>query len=268
MEDDFSKIRIDITGEKYGRLTVLCPSHRDKYGKIVWKCICDCQKNKPENQIKYTYTTKSNLDRGVNPNKNGGTKSCGCLHDELVGERSKNNKKYNKYDLNTYDFGVGYCKDGYMFYFDKEDYDLIKKYTWHKHQDGYIRTVYETYKDENGKNHNKYIMMHQLLYMNYYKNGNKEMDHINGKRFDNRKANLREATRIEQTQNTKLYSNNSSGYKGVSWNKIEKRWTAYITNNKKRIHLGTFTNFEDAIKARLKAQKEYFGEFNRTNEEI
>lgn len=56
---------------------------------------------------------------------------------------------------------------------------------------------------------------------------------------------------------SKLSTNNTSGIKGLSWAKREKKWRAYIIIGKKHIHLGYFKNKEDAIKARLEAEEKY-----------
>ncbi len=65
---------IDITGQKFGRLTVTAVAKRASPGKpgTVWECLCDC------GQI--TKAVAGNL-------KNGHTKSCGCLQRELNAER-------------------------------------------------------------------------------------------------------------------------------------------------------------------------------------
>jgi hypothetical protein len=52
--------------------------------------------------------------------------------------------------------------------------------------------------------------------------------------------------------------NNTSGVKGVSWNKEKEAWDAYIGIHRKRIRLGRYTNFEDAVKARKQAEEEYY----------
>lgn len=52
--------------------------------------------------------------------------------------------------------------------------------------------------------------------------------------------------------------NNTSGVKGVSWNKEKEAWDAYINIHGKRIRLGRYTKFEDAVKARKRAEEEYF----------
>lgn len=89
-----------------------------------------------------------------------------------------------------------------------------------------------------------------------------EVDHINGCRWDNRWANLREATRSQNcTNRRKLSTANTSGTRGVSWNKKTKKWVVQIgpRNGKRRV--GQFTNKEDAISAYSQAAKKLFGPF-------
>ena len=52
--------------------------------------------------------------------------------------------------------------------------------------------------------------------------------------------------------------NNTSGHKGVSWNKSHGKWQAYIGVHHKCIKLGYFTDIEEAIKARMEAEEKYF----------
>lgn len=66
----------------------------------------------------------------------------------------------------------------------------------------------------------------------------------------------------ELLSETKL--NNTSGVTGVSKNANKKRWRAYITINKKRIHLGTFDLFEDAVNARKEAEEKYYNKYEMT----
>ena len=63
------------------------------------------------------------------------------------------------------------------------------------------------------------------------------------------------------TINSGIQRNNKSGVTGVVWVEQINRWTAQITYQKKRIHLGSFENLEDAIKARENAEIKYFGEY-------
>lgn len=251
-------MRQDLTGMKIGRLTVLNKlDERDKNGNIVWKCVCDCQKD-TEN---YTYVTTGNLNLAMKTTSKG-TRSCGCLKSANMRELGRRNSRSNKYDLSSQTYGIGYTHDGYCFVFDKEDYDLIRKYCWHRHDDGYLRTRYDVFRDEEGKLHNRYIMMHQLILINDKKEL-LEIDHINGKPFDNRKCNLRLGTHSANMINRVMLASNTSGHKGVCYSNRECKWKAYINYDKNRIHLGTFLTYEEAVCAREKAEKMYHNDFRR-----
>lgn len=91
------------------------------------------------------------------------------------------------------------------------------------------------------------------------------VDHKNGCRLDCRKSNLRLATATQNTQNSSLYSNNTSGYKGVHLFK-NKYWAASIVYLKKKIHIGYFDSPEKAAEAYNKKALELFKEFAKLNE--
>lgn len=61
--------------------------------------------------------------------------------------------------------------------------------------------------------------------------------------------------------NSKLYSTNTSGHRGVTWSKKDNKWNAYLMINQKFKNLGYFSNIDDAVKRRKEAEIEYFGEF-------
>lgn len=166
---------------------------------------------------------------------------------------SESKKVKNKYDLSG-EYGIGWTQNGYEFYFDKEDYELIKNYCWHKHQDGYLRTRYDCV---NG--HNKYILMHRLIMVGFDKDRTIEVDHRNGKPNDNQKDNMRVTTHAENMKNIKLSSACKFGVNGVNYNKLENKYKANISGK----HLGTFENLEDAITARKQAEIEIYGEYLR-----
>jgi len=84
-----------------------------------------------------------------------------------------------------------------------------------------------------------------------------QVDHINGRPTDNRWDNLRLVTQAENSRNCKLPSNNTSGAIGVWRRSADGKWNAEIKKNRKKIYLGSFVNFEDAVKVRKEAEKKY-----------
>ena len=90
-----------------------------------------------------------------------------------------------------------------------------------------------------------------------------EIDHVNNQRDDNRLSNLREATRRENAANARLAVNNSSGVKGVSFDRWTGRWIAYAHVEGKMRNLGRFDNQADAARASYEARRKAFGEFAR-----
>lgn len=153
---------------------------------------------------------------------------------------------HNAYDLSG-EYGICYTAKGTPFYFDLEDYDLIKDYAW------YERLGYAVCKRES-----VFFSMQDLVFPH---SEEFVVDHIYGNRNDNRKAFLRLATRTQNNQNKRLRSDNTSGVTGVNYHKKRNSWVARIRVNKQEIRLGYFATFESAVRARLQAEKEYFGEF-------
>ncbi|MCM8735974.1 HNH endonuclease [Azospirillum sp. A1-3] len=88
-----------------------------------------------------------------------------------------------------------------------------------------------------------------------------DLDHINRVKSDNRLANLREATRSKNMGNKSMSKNNSSGVKGVTWDKSRGKWQAKIMENGNNRFLGHFTDLDAAASAYASAAREYFGEF-------
>ena len=160
----------------------------------------------------------------------------------------RRNAKENKYDLSG-EYGVGYASNtGERFYFDLEDYDKLKEHCWWA-----TRHYMWTYI----KGTTKRLSMHRLIMESP---DDKEVDHINWKRYDNRKENLRVCTHQENMMNCPSRKN-YSGITGIVWDENRKLWTARITVEKKNKYLGRFESKDDAIKARLEAEAKYYGEF-------
>ena len=90
------------------------------------------------------------------------------------------------------------------------------------------------------------------------------IDHINHIKDDNIWTNLRDATNSQNQANRLKLNNNTSGYKGVCWDKERKKWGAQIMYMNKRIYLGRYTTLQEAAEAYKKKSIELFGEFSYT----
>jgi hypothetical protein len=92
--------------------------------------------------------------------------------------------------------------------------------------------------------------------------GEMEIDHINGNRADNQIANLRLANCSQQSHNSAIRADNSSGVRGVSWNRKSCKWMAYINKHGIHYHLGYFDTFGEAKAARIAAEIRLHGKFS------
>jgi hypothetical protein len=92
-----------------------------------------------------------------------------------------------------------------------------------------------------------------------------EVDHEDGNGLNNVRSNLRIATRSQNQGNTRLGSNNSSGYKGVYWSKKLQKWVAQIGMDGKLTYLGLYDTAEEAALVYDENAREYFGEFALLN---
>ena len=135
---------------------------------------------------------------------------------------------------------------------DDEDFEFVRIHKWHLSMRGY---AYRRSKRDS-------ISMHHDLMA--VPEGHVQ-DHINGDRLDNRRTNLRPATALQNSANAKRRSDNTSGYKGVCWNKQAGKWKAQIRRDGKRVFLGYFTDMVEAANAYDRSAKECFGEFAKLN---
>lgn len=114
---------------------------------------------------------------------------------------------------------------------------------------------------KNSKSASKTV--HRLVATAYIPNikNTKNVDHINNNKTDNHATNLRWATTSENAMNQKLSTANTSGHKGVSYDKRRNKWAVQIILNGKKIYLGRFDDIADAVHARKKKAEELFGKF-------
>lgn len=232
----------DLTGQRFERLVVTgrAPNQYSSNGRaqIMWYCDCDCgTKNK--------IVSSSHLSSGA-------TKSCGCISRERTIKFNKETKtKRNKYDLSG-EYGIGWTTNtNKEFYFDLEDYDLIKDYCWFENDKGYIVTS-----RPNKKLHRVVMNITDSKIM---------IDHISHNMNDNRKSKLRIVNSSQNQMNKSVQKNNKSGVPGVHWDSKDEVWCAYITKNGKRFNLGEYQNYDDAVKARRNAEENLFKEYSYLN---
>ena len=131
---------------------------------------------------------------------------------------------------------------------DEEDLDLVMRYSWCINARGYAHAHF-------GK---KWVTLHR--YLLGITDPTVTVDHINGDPLDNRRENLRVCSQAENVLNRKLGKNNTSGHAGVI--KLPSgHFGAKITLSRKTIWLGTYKEFEDAVRVRKDGENKYFGDF-------
>lgn len=137
---------------------------------------------------------------------------------------------------------------------DSEDYKLVSKYKWYCSNN--CGKLYAVNKNK------KVLYMHRLIISapkGY------EVDHINGDGLDNRKSNLRLCSSSQNKYNQKISTINTSGFKGVTWNKNRNKWQSQIGCGKKYKYLGLFKDKHAAAKAYNEEASKLFGKFARVN---
>ena len=113
-----------------------------------------------------------------------------------------------------------------------------------------------------GKQH----LLHRIIFLHHHGFLPQEVDHIDGDPRNNKIENLRAAIHEQNMKNSKNYSTNKSGTRGVTWHKRTQKWQVDVQVNKRTCYLGTFADKELAelvsIEARDLMYKEY-SFFNR-----
>jgi len=126
---------------------------------------------------------------------------------------------------------------------DPDDYEMLSKYKWHVTKNGntfYAKRNAPTRKDTTP------IYMHRLIIK---VPPGLVVDHINHNGLDNRKANVRPATRAQNNRHSQKRKNTRSKYKGVNWYSREKRFVVKITTDDNTVTLGYFQDEFQAAKA-------------------
>lgn len=163
------------------------------------------------------------------------------------------------------DIGYVTLTRGYVAIIDAKDVGLAEGWNWTAHvskrADGSIRSVYAKRRIRLSCGKQKNVFLHRVI-LNAPKGV--DTDHISGDGLDNRRSNLRLATRSQNNQNQGLRPDNNSGARGVNWHKQAEKWHATIQVGGKRRSLGLFPTIDAAASAYAKASAELHGEFGRT----
>lgn len=133
---------------------------------------------------------------------------------------------------------------------DDEDFKWLNQWKWYMGSHGYACRRLWIKKEKRYET----ILLHRIV------NKTSEgflTDHRNMNRLDCTKKNLRMGDKSLNSINRGLQSNNTSGHRGVSWDKKSKKWSVSIKKNNLKIHLGYFINIKDAIITRKKGEEKY-----------
>lgn len=144
---------------------------------------------------------------------------------------------------------IGYTTKGEKFIFDHQFYPIISQCTWSIGSHGYLQGALD----------GKMCLMHRII---TNCPSNKQVDHINHNKLDNRLCNLRVGSASHNQMNEQLSINNTSGCTGVSFNRQRQKWQAYLHLHKKKLSLGYYNQLSDAINARKEAEEKYFGDWS------
>ncbi len=151
---------------------------------------------------------------------------------------------------------------------DKEDHARVMALNWYAYK-GYSKWYAGRSVTIKGERRQKLITMHNFIFGEVPKG--MMVDHINGDSLDNRKCNLRLATRSQNRGNARktvqIFGRpTSSKYKGVCWSKTEKKWQVQMKINNKSHRIGLFSDEIKAAEAYNKAAIAHFGEFALLND--
>jgi hypothetical protein len=122
-------------------------------------------------------------------------------------------------------------KQGVMALVDDIDFDRLNESAWRVSSTGYVVRG------------NRSLKMHREI-LALALGDARQVDHINGNKLDNTRANLRMCTSAQNKFNTRRRSDNTSGFKGVS--AVNNVWIAMIRANGKRHYLGQYKTPEEA----------------------
>lgn len=216
---------IDLTGQVFGRLTVVSEGGRGERGRVLWNCECVCGN---------TIVVRADSLKS-------GQTSCGCFRKEVVKDTN------TKHGLRKHPL--------YQVWANMKDrcYNIKCKYYPNYGSRGI--TICDRWKDSFENFYNDVVEGYEegLQLDRIDNDGNYEPN------------NVRWVKSQQNSMNRGGHKNTSSRYKGVSWNKKINKWVAQIQKDGKKHHLGSFSNEHEAAVAYNKKAKEFFVEYAYLN---
>ena len=214
--------RKDLSGKTFGNLFVIGLTTLKKYKKARnWACQCDCRNLVICTTEHLTYLNKIDCGCGNKQRKSDGAVKHGCS--------IKNNKLYSIHRA-MLDRCYNKSNQEYANYGGR---GIIVCDRWHD-----VTLFFKDMEDT------------------YSENLSLDREDCNGNYCP---ENCAWRTASWQGYNKRQHSKNTSSKSGVSFDKDRNKWAAYINQNNKRVVLGRFETFEDAVEAREQAELEYFG---------
>ncbi|PHB11470.1 hypothetical protein COE80_31060 [Bacillus pseudomycoides] len=287
--------RIDLTGQKFGRLTVIGYSHSDHNNKSYWDCVCEC---KNERKVQTSML------------RSGRTKSCGCLQREKASKSIQalikrdfddlTGNKYNrltviKYIETKHSHRVWECKcdcgkitkvreqnlkrgtSKSCGCYNRELSSLKHKKHGQSFINGKFTPEYQAWANMKKRCSNPNANGYEYWggrginycdrwesFDNFFEDmGSRPTPNHSLDRIDNSKGycseNCKWTDKAQQVINRRTPKNNKTGVKGVCWHKLAKKYHARITVDGKVINLGLYEDLEEAVKVRKNAEEKYWG---------
>lgn len=148
---------------------------------------------------------------------------------------------------------------------DSSDFEWLSKYRWHAIKNGRHSPRYYATRAQHvaGEGRALTILMHRMIMGDIPKD--RVVDHINGNSLDNRRCNLRLATRRQNAHNVSPHQKRKSPIKGATWSNQRQGWLARITVEGNLLYMGVFKNDVECGILYDNAARFFFGEFAALN---
>lgn len=256
----------DITGQRFGKLSVLAPTAERKHGAVVWRCQCDCG-----NEV---LLESRHL-------KSGAAYSCGCEKAPYENEKDLTGMKFGR--LTVLEQSENRAKDRNPLWICRCDCGAVIETTRRKLVTGNTMSCgcgrKPPLKDFAGKRFGMLVVTEYVKKENGSHLWKCKCDC--GNETTVRQSNLQDGqttscgccqsqrsglhfvdgTFIEGIQSGTISKANTSGVRGVYFNKKRGKWVAQIMFKGRCHYLGGYLKLEDARKARQRAEEEVFGSF-------